>query len=58
VGTVKRKHIFLSDAQLKALGEVRKSSGLSLAEVIRRAVDEYLERRPKKSSTTSRKEFK
>jgi hypothetical protein len=52
---VERKHIFLSVAQLVALREVCEASGLSLAEVIRRAIDEFLERRIRKATNQGKK---
>ena len=38
-----RKNIHLSDRQLLRLRELSKREGLAVAELIRRAVDEYLD---------------
>lgn len=40
---MKRTNVHLTEPQLKALEKVSKSTGLSVAEIIRRAVDAYLE---------------
>jgi metal-responsive CopG/Arc/MetJ family transcriptional regulator len=40
---VERTNIHLTDDELKDLGEISKSSELSRAELVRRAVDEFIE---------------
>ena len=42
---MKRTHIYLSTLQIKNLKEVSKITGYSMAEIIRRAIDEYIEGR-------------
>jgi predicted transcriptional regulator len=37
-----RTNIYLPDAMLKRLRELAEKSGLSVAEIVRRALDEYL----------------
>jgi hypothetical protein len=39
---MKRKHIFLSEQQLAALRNIADQTGISLSEIIRRAVDEFI----------------
>ena len=41
----KRTNIYLTGVQIKQLHAISKKVGLSTAEIIRRAIDEYLERR-------------
>jgi predicted DNA-binding protein len=41
---MKRTNFHLSDPQKKKLEQLSKKTGLSVAELIRRAVDEYLEK--------------
>jgi len=42
---MKRTNIHLSDAQLKRLRELSEKTGAPVAEIVRRAVDEYLKRK-------------
>lgn len=42
--TMKRKDIYLTQQQIKALARLSKKNGLSVSEIIRRAIDEYLEK--------------
>ena len=39
---MKRQHIFLSEQQLAALRKIADQTGISLSEIIRRAVDEFI----------------
>jgi predicted DNA-binding protein len=39
---MKRTHVHLTDAQLKALTKLANATGLTMAEHIRRAIDAYL----------------
>ena len=41
----KRTNIYLTGVQIKQLHAISKKIGLSTAEIVRRAIDEYLERR-------------
>ena len=41
---MKRTHIFLPDPAVAALKSLSEKTGLSVAEHIRRAIDEYLKR--------------
>ena len=41
----KRTNIYLTGVQIKQLHVISKKVGLSTAEIVRRAIDEYLERR-------------
>ena len=43
IHTMKRTNFHLTDLQIKRLRNVAKQTGLSVAELIRRAVDEWLE---------------
>lgn len=46
---MKRTNVHLSEVQLARLNELSKRTGLSVAELIRRAVDAFLAREAKKS---------
>ena len=39
---MKRQHIFLSEAQLASLRRIADLTGISLSEIIRRAIDEFI----------------
>lgn len=39
---MKRKIFHLTDMQIKKLKKLSKSSGLSVAEIVRRAIDEFI----------------
>jgi hypothetical protein len=39
---MKRRHIHLSDKQIAALKQLAEQTGISLSEIIRRAVDEFI----------------
>jgi len=41
---MKRKNFYLPEPQICALEKIAKLKGVSVAEVIRRAIEEYLER--------------
>ena len=41
---MKRTNIHLSDNQLEKLEKIRKDTGLSVAEHVRRAIDDYLKK--------------
>ena len=43
-----RTHIFLPDAAVKKLKGLSKKTGLSVSELVRRAIDEYLKSAPSK----------
>lgn len=43
-----RTNIYLPDAMLKRLRELAAKSGLSVAEIVRRALDEYLSKKANK----------
>jgi hypothetical protein len=45
---MKRKNIHLSDKQIEGLKEFSKQTNLKVAELIRRAIDEFLKRNKKK----------
>lgn len=45
--TMKRTALFLKDDQVKKLQSLSKKTGAPVAELIRRAVDEYLKKRVK-----------
>lgn len=47
--TMKRTNVHLSEVQLARLNELSKRTGLSVAELIRRAIDAFLAREAKKS---------
>jgi hypothetical protein len=42
---MKRQHIFLSEAQLASLRKIANQTGISLSEIIRRAIDEFITKR-------------
>jgi metal-responsive CopG/Arc/MetJ family transcriptional regulator len=44
----KRVGFYLTDLQIKQLNTVSKKTGLTVSEIIRRAIDEYLEKREMK----------
>lgn len=46
--TMERVGVYLSEIQVKKLEAIRKKTGLSIAEHIRRALDKYLEECEKK----------
>jgi len=39
---MKRQHVFLSEQQLASLKKIADQTGISLSEIIRRAVDEFI----------------
>lgn len=39
---MKRKHFFLTEKQIQKLETLAEETGLSVAELIRRAIDDYL----------------
>jgi hypothetical protein len=39
---MKRKHIFLSEQQLASLRKIADQTGISLSEIIRRAIDQFI----------------
>jgi predicted DNA-binding protein len=41
---MKRTNVHLAEPQLKRLAQLSKKTGLTVAELIRRAIDEYLEK--------------
>jgi predicted DNA-binding protein len=41
---MKRTNIHLSEQQLKRLEQQSRKTGLSVAEIVRRAIDDYLEK--------------
>jgi len=43
-----RRNVHLTPQQLKKLAELSKQTGLPMAELIRRAIDEYLRKQNKK----------
>jgi predicted transcriptional regulator len=45
---MKRTTIWLTDAQVKALEKLSSRTGTKIAEIVRRALDEYLKRETKK----------
>lgn len=55
---MKRTNIYFSDVQWKRLGVLSKKVGLKRSELIRRAVDEYLDRQDRKASRAKRKKEK
>jgi hypothetical protein len=44
---MKRQHLFLPERQIEEIRNIAKRLGLSMAEVFRRAIDEYIERNSK-----------
>lgn len=50
---MKRTNIHLPEQQLELLKEISEETGLTVAEHIRRAVDEYLEKRKKDANQKS-----
>ncbi len=48
IQTMKRVNYHLTEEQIKRLQSLGEKTGLSVAEIIRRAVDEYLDRKEKK----------
>ena len=48
IHTMKRVNYHLTTSQIEKLREISKDTGLSVAELIRRAVDEYLGKKKKK----------
>lgn len=55
---MKRTNINFGNVQWKRLGSLSKRVGLKRSELVRRAVDEYLDREEKKLSRTGRKKRK
>jgi predicted DNA-binding protein len=55
---MKRTNINLGDIQWERLDVLSKQTGLKKSELVRRAVDEYLDREKKKFSRTGRKKRK
>lgn len=47
VNIMKRVNYHLTDQQIKRLKQYSKETGLSVAELIRRAIDEYLDKKIK-----------
>jgi len=45
VNLYKRANLYLTDKQYKELIGITKEDGIKLSELVRRAIDEYLERR-------------
>jgi predicted DNA-binding protein len=45
---MKRTNIHLTQSQLKKLSSLAKTSGLSVAEIVRRAIDKFFERKKEK----------
>jgi len=43
--TMKRTNIHLSEKQIERLKALSKETGLTVAELVRRAIDEYLDKR-------------
>lgn len=43
-----RKHLFMTERQIERLDAIVEASGLPIGEVIRRAIDEYLDREEKR----------
>ena len=50
-----RKNIHLSDRQLLRLRELSKREGLAVAELIRRAIDDYLDMKERGSGERTKK---
>tara|TARA_Y100000310_G_C20674733_1_gene812335 strand:- start:1220 stop:1393 length:174 start_codon:yes stop_codon:yes gene_type:complete len=50
---LKPKMIYLSERQQALLGEIQKMLGISISEIIRRAIDEYIEREKTKNKNYS-----
>ena len=53
--TMKRVNYHLTEEQIKRLQVLSDNTGLSVAETIRRAVDEYLDRKEEKTLRRGRK---
>ena len=51
--SMKLVHLYVTKNQLATLKALSKKSDLSYAELVRRAIDEYLTRLPKKASRKS-----
>jgi predicted DNA-binding protein len=49
IGTMNRTNIYLTDTQVERLRRLQKETGAPVAELVRRAVDEYLEKRKPKN---------
>jgi predicted DNA binding CopG/RHH family protein len=47
IGTVKRTNIYLTDRQMKALQKKAAKIGVSIAELVRRILDEHIDREEK-----------
>ena len=45
----KRMNFYLTDVEVKRLGEMSKKTGLTASEILRRAIDEYWERFERKA---------
>jgi predicted DNA-binding protein len=50
MGCMKRFDLFLSKVQLKRIKAISKKKGRSIAELIRQAIDEWLDKEEKKGS--------
>lgn len=48
---MKRTNIYLTDKQYKELGAISKRTGASVAEIVRRSIDLYLDSRGKQTTT-------
>jgi predicted DNA-binding ribbon-helix-helix protein len=46
---LRRTNIYLTDNEVKELGAIAKQTGISVAELIRRILDDWLERQKRKS---------
>lgn len=53
---LKRVNFYLSEIQIKRLIDLSKKTGLSMSEILRRAIDEYWERQKGKRRRKLRKE--
>jgi len=55
IRTMKRVNYHLTEDQIKRLQGLAQKTGLSVAEIIRRAVDEFLDRKEKKMKEGNKK---
>jgi hypothetical protein len=55
IGTMKRYNVYFSEKQLEQLTSVAQDTGIKIAEHIRRAIDEYLERLKRRRRSESLK---
>jgi hypothetical protein len=51
---MKRTNIYLTKPQLKFLGELKQQTGLSIAELIRRAIDLFVKHESDKQNSTNK----